>query len=261
MMVEKTTPPGDGLGGRAGRAGGTEGFADAFNSPNSRTEGTHQGAIPLGVLLEIAPCNVGGSGSVVVNETRRAMAAQLFAVGGMRAFECPKSSAVVHEAGHCVNYAIDGVIPTRAIIWPERRDGRVFWLGHTDGSPPWEVSPETDPQADLREARSLLAGRVAEQLFDPDWRLGSSLDELATALAIVKGAAQKMQSDPPKLFLHTWSAVAARLKAHDQIVRTIADRLCRKRSIEARHLEFLLAPIKGTGTPPATPMAGGDDGR
>jgi hypothetical protein len=229
----------------ANRAGKREGFGDAFNSPNTKKPDTQQGAALRGVLLKIKCPDVAGRSAGRIIKDMSAIMAHVFVTDGPRAFDCPKSSATVHEAGHCVIHALNGGMPTRAAIWPEIIDGRTQWLGNTEGIGPWRVDEKTDVQADLRVAESKMAGVAAEYLFDLDFRPGSSIDEIAIARSIVEGVAFKMGRDPALVLAETWITVISRLKMHERIVREIASRLRRKRSIDARDLKLLLAPIKG----------------
>jgi hypothetical protein len=53
-------------------------------------------------------------GGRIVAADALALTATALATDGPRALECPKSSAAFHEAGHCVIYAFEGMLPTRA---------------------------------------------------------------------------------------------------------------------------------------------------
>ena len=85
---------------------------------------------------------------------------------------------------------------------------------------------------------------MSEALFDPNYRLGSSIDEVVTAQAIVLSAAIKLRRDFEHLWLETLSDVAAKLKANARVVRDIAEVLMRKESIKARRLTHLLRSVK-----------------
>jgi len=231
----------------AHRGGETEGFGDAFNSPNSKTEDPHRGAYAVGrIELRIQFPRLGGNGAKLVETWMRFLTERALAIGGLRAFECPQSSAAFHEAGHCVIGALDGVVPSCASIWSVLELGQRQWIGKTYGLPRLRVDDKTDPKVDLRHARSSLAGLVAEVVFDPEFRLGSSLDEYATAIAVVHTAAMKIRRDPMQLFIETLAGIELALKEHVGIVREIAAQLISKGSIKARRLQFLLQPINGT---------------
>jgi hypothetical protein len=174
-----------------------------------------------------------------------AMAEYVLGVGGLQAFECPQTSAAIHEAGHCVVDTIEGHLPTRAAIWPTECFGRPQWVGKTYGAPPWRIDEKTSADADLSHARCLLAGVVAESLFDPDYRLGSSLDEWAIARVMVHTAAAKMACSSEELWLTTLTGLRVHLTRHRPLVVEIAQVLMRKGFIEGTKLRSLLEPIVG----------------
>jgi hypothetical protein len=250
-MTEKPPRPADPAQQGRNRAGETEGFGDAFNSPNSKPDNANQEAqIAPGIVFEIQYPNVGGSGAEHIRKAMRYLVGRALTHDGLRAFECPKSSAAVHEAGHCVIGALNGVIPSRATIWPVQEFGRPQWVGKTYGLPPLWVDDKTDAQADITHARSQLAGVVAESVFDPDYRVGSSTDEIAIATGILRTAATKMRCDPLQLLFETVAGIELDLKEHGGIVREIADELMRKGGVGGRRLQFLLQPIRVIGEPP-----------
>jgi hypothetical protein len=168
-----------------------------------------------------------------------------FAMDGPRAFECPKISAAFHEAGHCVVGAVQGERPSKASIWPIAELGREKWIGRTYGIPPWQVDDKTSAEADLQRARSQLAGVVSEMLFDLDFRLASSADEVATAQCIVLTAATKVRRDAGQLWLETLVSVATTLKAKEPVVCAIATELMRRGNVTKRRLAYFLESIGG----------------
>jgi hypothetical protein len=229
------------------RAGNSKGLAGTFDPQTSETPNRQQGsrnALPVNTaaVTRYVPSSQDADRLVA---TLRDMAALAHNLVGPCAFDCPKSSAALHEAGHALMHTLDGKLPERASIWPIRELGRVQWVGRTD-SPRWRVDGWTPPEADLKRARSLIAGVVAEMLFDPEYRLGSSLDEIVIAQSIVRTAAIKMRRDPKVVWLRTLAEVASRLKAHECLVHEIADELMRKGRIKTRRLTRLLQTVGGT---------------
>jgi hypothetical protein len=167
-----------------------------------------------------------------------------FAIDGPRAFDCPKTSIAFHEAAHCVVGALQGNHPSKASIWPIIELGRV-WIGCTYGLPKWRVDSTTLAEDDLYRAESELAGVVSEWLFDPDFRLASSIDEIARAQGIVLTAATKLRRDVQQLWLETFVSVATILRANERVVRDIATELMNQRSVKASRLTYLLRSIDG----------------
>ena len=173
----------------------------------------------------------------------REAVARAITIDGVRALECSKLAAAFHEAGHCVVYALQRNHPARASIWPIWEFGQRQWIGRTYGIPKWHVDGGTPVEADLEQAQSQLAGVVAEALFDADYRLASSLDEIVISQSIARTAAIKMVSDAEELWLDTVVEVASKLKAHELNVREIANELMKKGNIKARRLRALLQPV------------------
>ena len=186
-----------------------------------------------------------GEGAQRLAAALHAAQMRALAIGGPRAFECPKSSAALHEAGHCLIDALNGTLPASASIWPIWEFGRLQWIGRTNGTPKWHVDDETPAAADLKQAQSQLAGVVAEALFDADYRLASSIDEIIISQSIVRTAAIKMLRDAEELWLNTLTEVACKLKAHERTVRQIANALMNRGGIKARRLRALLQAVGG----------------
>ena len=162
------------------------------------------------------------------------------AIDGPRAFDCPKSSAAFHEAGHCLVSFLQGTTPSRASIWPINELGHTRWIGRTYGPAEWRVDQATAPEQDLRHAHSQLAGVVSEALFDPNYRAGSSIEEIVTAQGIVLTAAIKLSRDEPQLWFETLLFVADQLKANEIAVRRIAEVLLCRGCIKQSLLQRIL---------------------
>jgi hypothetical protein len=81
---------------------------------------------------------------------------------------------------------------------------------------------------------------AAECLFDREYRVGSSLDEVIFAVVAVHNAAVKIQCDAEKLWFETCNDVATTLKVNEEIVRQIARELMQKNVIKSKRLEHLL---------------------
>jgi hypothetical protein len=83
---------------------------------------------------------------------------------------------------------------------------------------------------------------MAEAIFAGDhYRLGSSIDETAMAVAVTGLAAMKMRRDPRELFHEIKSEVEVELWTHERTVRRIADELISKDHINSHRLRLLLA--------------------
>jgi len=141
--------------------------------------------------------------------------------------------------------AVQGERPSKATIWPIIEHGREQWIGRTYGIPRWRVDDRTLAAADLQHAQSELAGVVSEMLFDPDFRLASSVDEIVRAQGIVLTAATKLRRDVQQLWLETLVLVATILRANERIVRDIAAELMARGNVSERRLAYFLQSIGG----------------
>jgi hypothetical protein len=85
---------------------------------------------------------------------------------------------------------------------------------------------------------------MAECLFDCEYRVGSSLNEVTLALLAVRNAAVKMQCDAQKLWFETCNELGAILKANEKVVRRIASELMRRGEIKSQRLAHLLKAVR-----------------
>ena len=112
--------------------------------------------------------------------------ARILGLHGPAAFVCTKHAAAIHEAGHVVLLAVDGLELDYAFI----RQTAAGWTGMTmpkNGS--WRLTSDTSPAELIRRSGHLLAGVAAEELFDADFRAGSSLDEVLVSQLLAALAA------------------------------------------------------------------------
>jgi hypothetical protein len=164
---------------------------------------------------------------------------------GPAALVCTKRSSALHEAGHCVISALNGTLPTSTSIRPILHDGQIEWLGRTEGIPGGWVNEHSPVAADILMARSQLSGVIAEKLFDPDARSGSSTDEIAHAICIARGIAYKTDRWPDEVLAEIHCGIEASLRTHTKIVFAIADELMREQCVSGVRLNELLRPIWG----------------
>jgi hypothetical protein len=183
---------------------------------------------------------VRGDSAKNFESAKRDILASAIALGGPAVLDCPKSSAALHEAGHCVVDALDGEIPLRASIWPVIEFGQTQWIGRTESARGWRVDETTAAEADLKFAYSQLAGVVSEALFDPDYRYGSSVDEIVTSQIIAVTAARKLQCNAGNLWQATLVEVWSILNINRALVHAIAGSLMRMGQIKRQTLERLL---------------------
>lgn len=163
-----------------------------------------------------------------------------YAVQGVRALKNTQVSAAVHEAGHGVVGQREGAAPTEVRIWREGGE----WTGGTRFSFSLPSDQTTSPEEDLRKARVTLAGMLAELLFDPDYCLGTSVDEISVTCVLVYSAAAKMRRDPDAVFWELARSTAKTLLKNEKTVRAIAEVLMREGVIRSKELAKLLDEVE-----------------
>jgi hypothetical protein len=128
-------------------------------------------------------------------------------------------------------------------IRPVCESGRTHWEGWTEAAQP-SVTPDTRFEDDREVAVMQIAGWMAERIFDAaNFRAGSSIDEVITAGRIARMIAVKTKREPTEVWAEILLNTEMRLRAHEPIVRAIADELRRKRRINARRLRVHLRPV------------------
>jgi hypothetical protein len=146
--------------------------------------------------LTLGGITIGGPGiGTNVRRLIERQTAQILAEHGARAFESPKTSAAVHEAGHVRLHSLHGDRVTVVSIRQHEAGG---WLGYTTAPSSAFNCPGNSATTEtfLKVSRNLFAGLCAERMFDPDYREGSSLDEWIMSQLLGDLAAQGPGSMP-----------------------------------------------------------------
>lgn len=166
---------------------------------------------------------------------------------GSRAFDDPKSSAVVHEAGHAVLYAYHG-IEMKYVKVHECKKGiqRGHWVGNSETvNYKWGPGPDTLPEDDFKNACIIMAGRMAEELFDKDnRRLGSSLDEVIKVRMLSRKVSQKTGLDPNFVMKKICVQAGSILQKNESVVHVIAKLLERNGLVRRKVLGSILAKVE-----------------
>ena len=100
------------------------------------------------------------------NAAALGMARQAFAKEGAIAFLSTRRTAAFHEAGHAVVFAAEG-IPVRTVrIFRDHSSYGQSWSGRTVevDAREWRSDSLTPPAKDLRRARVIIAGALAEKI-------------------------------------------------------------------------------------------------
>ena len=111
---------------------------------------------------------------------------------GPAAFMMPREAAVVHETGHAIVAAHEGLTVRSVSVYSRSVPNvGVVWGGWCNGGGPWTSGPDSSAADDLRRARIIVAGLAGEAVTRRDLP-GSSLDELALSQMIGLNAASKL---------------------------------------------------------------------
>ena len=174
-----------------------------------------------------------------------------FAAQGFDAFVNTKRATAYHEAGHAVVAAAHGFGVVRVWIKEKRFGGTKAWIGRSfpvvDGRKIiMQTTPDSSVADDLDTARNLMAGVVAEMLFDSkDFRQGSSLNEVVFFKACVANIAVKIgASDTQDLSMQLMAQVGEVLKRHADVVEKIANELLQRGTLHGQQLQVLLKTVR-----------------
>jgi hypothetical protein len=146
---------------------------------------------------------------------------------GLRAFECTRRAAAIHEAGHAIVFRWAGREVSRIRICC--RNGN--WIGVTEAS---------TAGGDLLQAYFRIAGVTAELLFDEDFRHGSSLNEVVVFNAACSNAALNMKCSIAETQQCVIAQVTKILRRNERVLREIAARLMRRKTLHAKEVAALL---------------------
>jgi hypothetical protein len=143
-----------------------------------------------------------------------------------------KDQAAVHEAAHLVSHKAAGMGPTRARIFGSSGFSR-GWGGEARAMGPRcvEQLPEKhDPREFVRDARTLVAGPVAEELIAGGDAL-SSIGELVQAWVYVNRASELLDCDHTSLWRKLLAGTVTFVEHHASEIHDVAKVLERRREI------------------------------
>jgi hypothetical protein len=161
------------------------------------------------------------------DDRMRELIVAAFQKQGLRAFESTRRATAIHEAGHAIIFRWAGREVSRIRLCC--RNGS--WIGVTEAS---------TTGSDLLQAYFRIAGVTAELLFDEDFREGSSLNEIVVFNAACSNAALDMACSIIEVQRGVMSQVSKILRRNEHIVREIAARLMRRKTLEAKQIAALL---------------------
>ncbi len=170
------------------------------------------------------------------------LAREAYSLQGARAFLATKACAAKHEAGHAVVGAAQGRNISRIRIWHARGfNGVKTWTGFCEHGYVFSTDPDTPVEEDIAGARDLIAGLVAEMMFDgSDFRYGSSIDERVVFHGVVHNIKVKTDGDHAKIGMRLSREVRAILDANRGVVECIVPELMRRRTLHGATLKEML---------------------
>jgi hypothetical protein len=194
--------------------------------------------------------------AAALNEIAAGMARSAFEKDGLRAFDCTRRAASLHEAGHAIIGTVDGRKVRDVRLRRRLIAGRYQWLGMTrwrrwDADKPM-TSPDSEVTDDILAARNTIAGWASELLFDPDLRKGSSIDEIAAFHVILANVVTKLGKsgsfEERKSVLDSiLGGVFADLRRNEAVIRDVANRLEVVERLHGAELRGLLAKVARGG--------------
>jgi hypothetical protein len=172
---------------------------------------------------------------------------EVFARPGSAAFDNSKGAAAIHDAGHVIVYMVQGVCVEHAHIEAHGSG----WFGYTKGrDAAFLIKNDEGETAELylHQARVLIAGVQAEEMFDPDFRCGSSLDEvvMSQVLAVrAAGLTGQRPSDQDRYWERmVWQPIGVVLHHYRQVHHEIGHHLFAHGSVSRAPLTRWTAEIR-----------------
>jgi hypothetical protein len=241
-MTQQKTSPG------AGDAGARKIVLEEnrLDLPTKSPDGSPPESHPEPALISVLPgMECEAAAEPIVREVFATLARRAYALQGLRAFENTKRATAVHEAGHAVVATACGRFVDRVWIKRERTGEQKTWVGRTYTDAVQYSGPTSAVRDDLAAARNLVAGVLAEVIFDRgDFRLGSSLDEIAFFLCVVRNIAFKTRAPFDEIALQVTTQVCRILHQHRDLVELLAAELTRRKTLRGPALSRLLRRVK-----------------
>jgi len=202
----------------------------------------HTLALPQGAPPELRTC--------IEDAVRRTLDQH-----GLTAFMMPREAALVHEAGHAIVAAHEGLAIRSVRVFSHAGPGVELWGGLCTEADGWRTGPDTTADDDLRRARVIIAGLAGEAITGKD-KPGSSLDELALSQMVGLNAAVKLDADQgrsaveyeafAKALWHeqVWGVAVAILYANQGAFLQIVQHLHQKQRLQGSRLRQVLAQVR-----------------
>jgi hypothetical protein len=221
-------------------------------APKTQAEFVHNpldvtGLADTGIAVACVPA------AAHLNEIAQGMARSAFESQGLAAFDSTRRAASLHEAGHTIIGTLDGRQVRDLTIRRRLVAGRHQWFGMTrwrgwDATKPL-TSPDSTVADDIATARNVIAGWAAELLFDPDFRQGTSIDEVATFNIVVSNVIGKVGKsgslkERKSVLDAILGGVFTDLRHNEGVVKAVANRLETIERLHGAELRGLLAKVR-----------------
>lgn len=168
----------------------------------------------------------------------------VYADDGVAELTVTREAAVVHEAAHAVVQTHDGDLITVVSVFSRPFKGKIAWGGVAKKGR--QCDEMTSPERDLRQARAVIAGKVAEQFCTAKCE-ASSLDEIMLSQTLAKIASCKLDRKTAGEQLwrkQVWQRAEAILWHNQKVFYELSERLHREGSIKGAELKRLLSGVR-----------------
>jgi hypothetical protein len=241
VTQQKTSP---GAGGAGARKIVLE--ENRFDLPTKPPGGSPPESHPEQALISVLPgMRCDAAAEPIVREAFVKLARRAHAHQGPRAFENTERATAVHETGHAVVVTACGYFVHRVRIKRKRVGERKTWIGRTYHSVVQYTGPACAVRDDLAGARNLVAGVLAEAMFDSgDFCLGSSLNETVFFRCVVENIAFKTGASFEEIAPQVIAQVSEILHQHSDLVEPLAAELMRRGTLRGPALSRLLREVR-----------------
>jgi hypothetical protein len=175
--------------------------------------------------------------------------ARVHATHGDRAFECPRSAVLAHEASHAIVAPHDGDKVKNIRIWNHQTFGRTYWVGETvRKGKRFAIAAATPPSFVLTQVCFLIAGIVGEAVLDPaEYREGSSVDEVVVAQLLIANLTTLddfKHVDPVQWWQACWRRTSSVIIHNEVAARDLITKLSKTKTIRGTPLESALSTVR-----------------
>jgi hypothetical protein len=240
VTKQKTSP---GAGGAGARKIVLE--ENGFDLPTKSPDGSPPESHPEQAFISVLPgVRCGAAAEPIVREAFAKLARGAYLLQGLRAFENTKRATAFHEAGRAVVATSFGYFVHCVRIKRKRAGEQKIWVGRTYHDAVQCVGPASTLRDDLAGACNLIAGVAGAKFFSGDFRIGSSLNEIAFFQYVVENIAFKTRRPYEEILGRVMTQVLWILYQHRDLVELLAAELTRRGTLRGPALSRLLRRVK-----------------